>query len=337
MVDKQQHKRAAEARYNIILGNRKSYWNAQSNQYNLVSVDEHVRISRYGLGNKRTLDQFIAFTGIDTRNRLVFENKCGKQNKWVEFAVEQNGDANIDSIDIWGYAAETLKSVNHEHEFVLHGNSIPLVSSGTKKRLHIQSFPSTGVETEAVASLIPEIPPVKLVHEETILDAIWESYVGFWFDDWVIFTEQLIAAQIAENPHENSIKVTKLLLILFPVLICIFVAALYPSLSDSGGGEKGSPDRESPLSDLRSKKGKKLKYEKAEDFDGGSYDSCTTPLNKKTPGSGSTRGSSIASHSAKKVRKAKLTAPTYGSPASKEVTALITPPRPDKSSAPTSP
>ena len=30
-------------------------------------------LTRYGLGMKRTLDQLIAFTGIDTRKKLVYE------------------------------------------------------------------------------------------------------------------------------------------------------------------------------------------------------------------------------------------------------------------------
>ena len=371
MVDKQQHKRAGEARYNTILGNRKSYWSVQENQYSLVTTDDHVRISRYGIGGKRTLDQFIAFTGIDTRNRLVFENKCGKQNKWVEFVAEPDGDANIDSSDVWGYAAEKLHSVNHKHDFVLHANSIPLVASGSKKRLHVQSS-SSSAQTEAQARaqaeaeaqiqvpVVPDIGSVKPVHEMTVLDAIWEGYVGFWFDDWVTFTEQLIATQIAENPHENSVKVTKLLLILFPVLICILVAALYPSLSDSGTGTgTGSPGQETAFSDSRLRKGKKYKQDKdkVDDVDiegagGSDEDRYVTPTTRKHHGQGSGRSSGSGSfirstgdtghsgHSAKKLTKL-ITGSGAGNGAgsgtAKSANSLVTPPRPNKTDTPTSP
>ena len=38
---------------------------------------ERVLRSKYGLGDRRTLDQAIAFSGIDTRNRSLTANKCG--------------------------------------------------------------------------------------------------------------------------------------------------------------------------------------------------------------------------------------------------------------------
>ena len=32
---------------------------------------------RYGLGDRRTLDQFIAFSGIDTIHQKITDNRCG--------------------------------------------------------------------------------------------------------------------------------------------------------------------------------------------------------------------------------------------------------------------
>jgi len=43
-----------------------------------------IRNSRYGLGNKRTLDQAIEFSGIDLRRKRMVKNKCGNL-KWVPF------------------------------------------------------------------------------------------------------------------------------------------------------------------------------------------------------------------------------------------------------------
>jgi hypothetical protein len=33
--------------------------------------------SKYGLGDRRTLDQAIEFSGVDTRNQVILGNRCG--------------------------------------------------------------------------------------------------------------------------------------------------------------------------------------------------------------------------------------------------------------------
>jgi hypothetical protein len=38
-------------------------------------VNTIVEIGRYGLGTKRTLDQLIAFMGIDFRNKKIYGNR----------------------------------------------------------------------------------------------------------------------------------------------------------------------------------------------------------------------------------------------------------------------
>lgn len=70
----------------------------------------------YGLGLKRTLDQFILFTGIDTRTLTVFGDRC-VQLKWVPFTPDK--DPNLDSSDVWGYGPDKL---------VKNGGNIPLLS-----------------------------------------------------------------------------------------------------------------------------------------------------------------------------------------------------------------
>jgi hypothetical protein len=48
-----------------------------------------IRKSRYGLGNKRTLDQAIEFTGINLREKKMEVNKCGNL-EWVPFEESEN-------------------------------------------------------------------------------------------------------------------------------------------------------------------------------------------------------------------------------------------------------
>lgn len=38
-----------------------------------ISPESVASLTKYGLGMKRTLDQLIAFTGIDLRNKKVYE------------------------------------------------------------------------------------------------------------------------------------------------------------------------------------------------------------------------------------------------------------------------
>ena len=45
-------------------------------------------LTKYGLGTKRTLDQLIAFTGMDVRAGVVFADRC-KQLEWVPFQADK--------------------------------------------------------------------------------------------------------------------------------------------------------------------------------------------------------------------------------------------------------
>jgi hypothetical protein len=48
-------------------------------------------MQRWDLGTKRTVDQLIAFTGIDTRNMKMLFNNCGKR-QWVPFVEGEDDD-----------------------------------------------------------------------------------------------------------------------------------------------------------------------------------------------------------------------------------------------------
>lgn len=57
-----------------------------------------VRQSRYGLGDRRSLDQFIAFSGIDTINRHILDNRCGNI-EYVPFVEHPLGPDYIPKFD----------------------------------------------------------------------------------------------------------------------------------------------------------------------------------------------------------------------------------------------
>eukprot|EP01038_Epipyxis_sp_PR26KG_P013764 gene13764-18460_t len=78
---------------------------------------EHLSlITKYGLGTKRTLDQFIEFTGVDTRTKTIFGDRC-KELLWVPFVFD--ADPASDSGDSWGKAPEILYK---------GGSNIPLLT-----------------------------------------------------------------------------------------------------------------------------------------------------------------------------------------------------------------
>jgi hypothetical protein len=71
-----------------------------------IVTDSVCLFSTYiGLGNKRTLEELIEFTGIDTRKKVVFGDRC-EELKWVPYGPEK--DPYVDTGDVWGAAPEML-------------------------------------------------------------------------------------------------------------------------------------------------------------------------------------------------------------------------------------
>ena len=66
-------------RVNMMLGIGHSRWNEQEE-----AEIEQIRKSRFGIGNKRTLEQASKFSGIDLAGKKMVENKCGNL-KWVPY------------------------------------------------------------------------------------------------------------------------------------------------------------------------------------------------------------------------------------------------------------
>lgn len=97
-------------------------------------------LTKHGLGNKRTLDQLIEFTGIDLRSKQVFADRYGtrtvydycmrmnilvfyyfpqfclcnhrcKPLEWVPFTADRD-PYTVDN-DVWGLSPEILTQVSH--------------------------------------------------------------------------------------------------------------------------------------------------------------------------------------------------------------------------------
>jgi hypothetical protein len=71
-------------RINLLLGIGKDHY---KDEY--IEELAQIRTSRFGLGNKRTLEQAVDFFGIDFENRKMVANKCGNLI-WVPFIESED-------------------------------------------------------------------------------------------------------------------------------------------------------------------------------------------------------------------------------------------------------
>jgi hypothetical protein len=73
-------------RVNMILG----IGNKARSDIDVLTMERDLaRASRYGLGEKRTLEQAVEFTGIDLENKKMVTNRCGNV-LWVPFVESPN-------------------------------------------------------------------------------------------------------------------------------------------------------------------------------------------------------------------------------------------------------
>lgn len=68
---------------------------------------ELIRKTRFGIGNKRTLDQAVEFTGINLKEKKMAVNKCGNLN-WVPY--EESSNYGVGEILSRSNAGETTKT-----------------------------------------------------------------------------------------------------------------------------------------------------------------------------------------------------------------------------------
>ena len=63
-----------------------------------IEAAHKVQYSKYGLGDRRSLDQGIAFTGINLKKRKMTANRCGNID-WVPYTAHPNGPAYVQRYD----------------------------------------------------------------------------------------------------------------------------------------------------------------------------------------------------------------------------------------------
>lgn len=111
--------------------------------YDTYKVEEILQVqkSRYGLGDRRTLDQAIEFSGIDTKNRKSLGNKCGNL-AYVPFVEHPFGASYLPMYD----------AITEEYMDVRDPGSVYYDKSSDVDRIHWIERVQKGVVIAAPAS-----------------------------------------------------------------------------------------------------------------------------------------------------------------------------------------
>lgn len=181
-------------------------------------------LTRFGLGSARTLQQYIAFSGVDSEKTFA-EGRCSGRLQWVAPAT----GAGV--ADMWGDALEVRMA---------GGSNIPLMGGGTP-RLDMSGLwhhmRAAAKDARAAEGLAP--PP------EPEPDVVVSRDAPASSGNILL----LPAEVIAESLHETlgSEKAVKVALLLAPVLlIVLLIVVLVLQSAEAGGGSRGSGGYELP-------------------------------------------------------------------------------------------
>jgi hypothetical protein len=171
---------------------------------------------------KRTLDQFIEFTGMNTRTQTAFGDRC-RQLEWVPFSPDVN--AEVDSTDVWGFNPEVIKA---------NGPNIPLLTGS----IEYQSF-----DKAAQAAGLSSGSGLQNIHftDGTLSRAarLEESIKVAEGELWWIFQSVDRSVESAIEQVDNEIgdghghRVLKLILLLAPLLAFVLYTAIVVMASPS--------------------------------------------------------------------------------------------------------
>ncbi len=229
-------------------------------------------LGKYGLGNKRSLDEFIAFTGVDTRNKKVFQDRCRNVAHWVPYnpaaMIAEDNDPYVDHGDRWGLGPEVIPKG--------HSN-IPFQKSKEIEVFPIDAFTSLdGLSvTNAVADnqpvIVEEEPVVETVDvgsdvqrqvvvEEPVVDreALLSRHRGgelWWIFQYIDSSLERIMNTVDHDiGHGHGNRVMKIVLLMFPiVLLLVYIAVSFittghlPDLTFSGDGSNLPPSKKAGL------------------------------------------------------------------------------------------
>lgn len=171
-------------------------------------------LQQYGLGTKRTLDQFMQFTGVDTRQGALFAEPCSAR-QWLPFKADSHAEL-LDG-DVWGLSAEVA---------VAGSSDIPLLAGGDVELFNPANAESAG---DAEAASEGDVT-IDVVQRREVPNPLQE-YPFLW--SLFLPVDSIVEAAIGSidgfdgNERPHAVRNVKLLLLFLPCVLLLVVVALY--------------------------------------------------------------------------------------------------------------
>ena len=185
-----------------------------------------LRQSKYGLGDRRSLEQFIAFSGIDTVNRKIIENRCGNI-EFVPFKEHPLGPDYIPKFDPVTelYADQWYDGSIYKSDSEMTGNTAILPQP---KILPPVALLRTSESAGNKAKLVDLPTPERAANVDSKIS--------------LVYTKKIFELPLQSVPAEELITGSTLLLAVCVVITLVSCLLRKPSVA-SGGGSTGSQSR----------------------------------------------------------------------------------------------
>ncbi len=186
--------------------------------------DSLTNLQQFGLGVTRTLDEFIEFTGIDTKSNKILGDRC-KPLKWVSFA--HNGiDPALDPTDIWGMAPETL--MQGDVPISNTRQVIQMVTEDVSKSNHAVNGEITKGDVQSTTSASKDSSKAQLWWIFRPIDLMLESLVD----------------RIESIRPQAGIRLTKVILLGFPLILILLAVGIFTliSLENNSNNQEDNED-----------------------------------------------------------------------------------------------
>jgi hypothetical protein len=183
-------------------------------------------LTRYGLGAKRTLDQYIEFSGVNPKSGSVLGERC-KALVWVPHSLAAgrgNGlvDPALDEGDVWGLAPEPER---------VGGIGIPLTTGSSNSEI---SFFSAGTQqgqgaTTPTSSVKAANAAAASASDGGVNVGQGQLWGVFRCVDWMM--DSLVARIEAKRPGAG-VRMAKLMMLGLPLMALVLVAGMVALVSE---------------------------------------------------------------------------------------------------------
>ena len=197
---------------------RETYETSQFRMFTLLGMPNGVKdvetiasIGEYGLGNKRTLDQLIAFTGIDTRSKSIIGCRC-KALEWVPFTPDI--DPKVIDNDVWGFGPE----INFKGQ-----SNIPLLNADIEIFKH-----RDGLSTHNKLKDLNLFDKEKFIPDSETgeLWIIFQS-IDMMVDSFIDSVDAAVDGNDDKFHHGHGHRVLKLILLGSPIFFIVLYAVIF--------------------------------------------------------------------------------------------------------------